>query len=206
MKYIWLTILLALALLPAPPSVLRCWGAGVQGRTLLCSPAPLLPSTNVEAAARQSPTVRIDPASVVVGAGRAFAVSVMIDQAEDLGGFEFTLLFATTAVTVDDVAVGDFLGSTGREVIPVGPTIDNQTGMASFAVATVPPGTPGPSGTGVLATVTLTAQSRGESSLDLQNVVVLDTSADRQTPTIEDGVVRVGFAIYLPLILKDWQE
>ena len=49
-----------------------------------------------------------------------------------------------------------------------------------------------------------TAQGSGESFLNLQDVTVLDTNAQRQTTTVEDGVVRVGFAIYLPLILKDW--
>jgi hypothetical protein len=150
--------------------------------------------------------VRIEPAELVVGAGQIFTVSVMIDQADDLGGFEFTLLFAPTMVRVDSVAVGDFVGSTGREVIPaVGPTIDNQAGKASLGVVTVG-SAPGPSGTGVLATVTLTAQGRGESPLDLQDVLVVDTHAQNQTITVEEGVVRVGFGVYLPLILKDWQK
>jgi hypothetical protein len=148
--------------------------------------------------------VRIDPANSVVGAGQTFTVSVTIDQASDLGGFQFDLFFVTTAVTVDGVTAGDFPGRTGRMVIPVEPITDNQVGMASFGAVTVPPDMPGANGMGVLATITLTTQGNGESPLDLQNVVVLDTSAGRKTTTVEDGVVRVGFAIYLPLILKDW--
>ena len=147
--------------------------------------------------------MRVEPAQSVVGAGQTFDVSVMIDAASDLGGFEFTLLFVSTTVTVDNVTLGDFPGSTGRMTIPIGPIIDNQAGTVSFAVATVGSES-GPSGTGVLATVTLTAQGSGQSPLDLQDVVVLDTSAGRKTTTVEDGVVRVGFAVYLPLILKDW--
>ena len=156
------------------------------------------------AATRQGPTMRIDPAESVARAGQTFTVSVMIEEANDLGGFEFTLLFVTTMVTVDSVTVGDFPGSTERMVIPaVGPIIDNQAGTVSLGVVAVG-GAPGPSGTGVLATITLTARGRGESPLDLQDVIVLDTNAQRQTTTVEDGVVRVGFAVYLPLILKDW--
>ena len=192
----WLTILFALALLPtlamaAPsPSPLRLGPTGLAAV-----------ETSV---ARQGPTVRIDPAQSIVGAGETFNVSVMIEEADDLGGFEFTLLFVTTTVTVDSVTVGDFPGSTGREAISAVRIIDNQAGTVSLGVVTVGSAIPGPSGTGVLATVTLTAQGSGESFLNLQDVTVLDTNARRQTTTVEDGVVRVGFAVYLPLILKDW--
>ena len=193
MKYVWLTILFALALLP----------------TLAMAAPSLSPPTPQSwgergAAARQNPTVRIEPAESVVGVGQTFTVSVMIDQADDLGGFEFTLLFVPTAVTVDSVTVGDFPTSTGREVISIGPTSDNQTGRVSFGAVTVPPDVPGASGTGVLATITLTAQGFGRSPLDLQGVVVLDTHAERETSIVEDGVVRAGFVVYLPLVMKEW--
>lgn len=152
----------------------------------------------------QNPTVRIDPAQSLIGPGETFTVTVMIDQASNLGGFEFTLLFTPATVTVDDVTVGDFLGSTGRTVIPVGPTIDNQTGRASFGAASVGSAA-GPDGTGTLAIITLTAQESGESPLDLHNVMVLDTQAQHQTATVQDGTVRVGSSLYLvhlPLVLK----
>jgi hypothetical protein len=163
----------------------------------------LLAPVEVRSAALQNPTVRIEPVASVVDVGEAFTISVMIAEADDLGGFEFTLLFDATTVTADSVTVGDFPGSTGREAKTAVHIIDNQVGTASLGVVTVG-SAPGPSGTGVLATVTLTAQRHGASLLNLQDVAVVDTSAQRQTTTIEDGVVRVGFAIYLPLILKDW--
>jgi hypothetical protein len=160
--------------------------------------------TPVEAqdATLQNPTVRVDPAESVVRVGERFTVSVMIDEAANLGGFEFTLHFVTTIVTVESVTLGDFPGSTGRVVIPVDPKIDNQVGRASFGAVTVG-SPPGPSGTGVLATATLTAQGSGESPLNLQDVMVLDTNAEPKATTVEDGVARVGFTVYLPLILKD---
>ena len=217
-----LKILLVLTLLPslalaappfAPPAEQRSRGAGEQrsggvGEHRVCSPAPPHPCTLAPwgergAEALQDATVRVDPAQSVVGAGQTLNVSVMIDAASDLGGFEFTLLFVSTTVTVDNVTLGDFPGSTGRMTIPIGPIIDNQAGTVSFAVATVGSES-GPSGSGALATVTLTAQDSGQSPLDLQDVVVLDTNAGRKTTTVEDGIVRVGFAVYLPLILKDW--
>ncbi len=160
------------------------------------------PSPGETTLARQDTTVRIEPALSVVRTGQTMDVSVTIDEASDLGAFEFTLFFTTT-VTVDNVTLGDFLGSTGRTTVPISPTIDNQMGVASFAVATVG-SQPGPSGLGVLATVTLTGQGAGESFLDLNGVTVLDTKAAPQATIVEDGVVQIKSAVYLPLILKAW--
>ena len=161
------------------------------------------------AVARQNATLRVEPAQSVVDVGETFTITVMIDEASDLGGFEFTLFFVTTTVTVDSVTLGDFPGSTGRTAIPIGPTIDNQAGVVDFAVATVG-ADPGPGGTGELAVIGLTAQGAGSSLLDLQDVLVLNTKAEYQTTTIEDGTVVAGDTpppvsiIYLPVIMKLW--
>ncbi|MBM4466887.1 MAG: hypothetical protein FJ014_15275 [Chloroflexi bacterium] len=156
----------------------------------------------------QNPTVRIDPAQSLADVGQTFTTRVMIDQANDLGGFEFALFFVPATVTVDSVTVGDFLGSTGRTAGLLGPNIDNQTGRVNFGAWTLG-SAPGPNGTGTLATITLTAQGAGISPLDLQDVRVLDTKARGKTPTVEDGLVVVGNVptsskIYLPLVLKGW--
>jgi hypothetical protein len=137
-----------------------------------------------------------------VTATESFTVSVMIDNADDLGGFQFCLFYITATITVDNVTVGDFVGSTGRSLWPIGPDIDNEAGKVTLAVASFG-SAPGPDGTGELASISLTAQSEGESPLDLQAVMAMDTNGKPQTTTVEDGVVRVRFAVYLPLILKD---
>ena len=175
--------------------------------------APLggsMPLASVEAqnATLQNPTVRIDPSESFVDVGETFTITVMIDEADDLGGFEFALLYVTTIVTVDGVTLGDFLGSTGRTVSPVGPIIDNQAGRVRFGAWTLG-SAPGPDGTGALAIVTLTTQGVGISPLDLQDVLVLPTAGGSQEATVEDGLVVVGNAptssqIYLPLVLKGW--
>ena len=93
----------------------------------------------------QDPIARIEPAESAVGAGDTFTVTVMIDDVSDLGGFEFDLLFITTTVTVDSVALGDFPGSTGRDAISLGPNIDNQAGKVTFGAASFG-STPSPNG------------------------------------------------------------
>jgi hypothetical protein len=140
-----------------------------------------------------TPTVRIEPVQSTVTVGESFTVSVMIDDASDLGAFEFDLLYLPATVIVDDVTLGDFLGSTGRTLIPVVPIIDNAAGKTSFGAATVGSAA-GPNGTGELAIIALTAQSEGESLLDLQGVLLLDTRVNRQVATDEDGSVVVESA------------
>jgi hypothetical protein len=81
-----------------------------------------------------------------VTAGETF--TVMIDDASDLGAFEFELFYIPAIVTVEDVTVGEFLGSTGRAVIPLGPRIDNQAGRTIFGAFTLGL-QPVPSGAGV---------------------------------------------------------
>jgi septal ring-binding cell division protein DamX len=141
----------------------------------------------------QNPVVRIDPAESVVGVSDTFTVTVMIDHASDLGGFTFDLLYITTTVTVNNVTLGDFLGSTGRTPLPVISNIDNKAGRVSFgAISFVLPKLPGPNGTGELALIGFTAQGEGQSPLALQSVQVVDTDAKEQVVTDEDGAVWVG--------------
>ena len=153
------------------------------------APAP----AEAQDAALQHPTMRIDPAQSVVDVGETFTVTVMMDDASALGGFQFDLLYITTTVTVDDVTLGDFLGSTGRTIISLDPKIDNQKGRAIFGAFGYGYAS-GPDGTGALAIITLTAQGVGCSPLDLERILVLDTGSDQQTPTVEDGMVVAGGA------------
>ena len=153
---------------------------------------PLAP-VEAQNATLQNPVVRVEPAQSVVGVSDTFTVTVMIDHASNLGGFEFDLLYITTTVTVDSVTLGDFLGSTGRMPLTVISNIDNDAGRVTFgAVSVVLPKLPGPNGTGELALIGFTAQGEGQSSLDLQSVQVVDTDAKEQVVTDEDGAVWVG--------------
>ena len=141
--------------------------------------------------AQQDPTVRIEPVQSTVAAGESFTVSVMIDNADDLGGFQFDLLYVTTVVTVANVTLGDFLENAERTFIPVGPNIDNEAGKVTFGAFSFGEQA-GPDGTGDLAIISLTAQGEGVSPLDLQSVQVLDTVGESQAVTEEDGSVVVG--------------
>lgn len=154
-----------------------------------------------------NPTVRVDPPTSTVQSGDDFTVTVMIDDAENLGGFEFTMVYTPTVVHVDDVGLGDFLESTGRTAITVGPVIDNVSGGVDFGGAAFGM-MPGPDGTGSLATITLTAVYSGHSGLVLDSVQVGDINGITQTlAAVQHGAVDVEGAeteVYLPLVIRNF--
>jgi len=145
--------------------------------------------------------VRVRPSTSAVEAGEVFTISVQVQEAADLGSFQFTLGFDAATVQVENVALGDFLGSTGPTAVPLGPQIDNTAGTVVFGGFTFGV-QPGPDGAGLLATVTMTAQGIGISPLALAEVQVTDTLGRVQEVAREDARVMVGVwrRAYLPLL------
>ncbi len=134
-------------------------------------------------------TVKIDPPEKTVYLDLPFTADVAIEDAVDLGGFEFDLIYDPTCVAATDATLGPFLGSTGRSVGEVGPTFG--TGSVTYGGYSWG-ASPGPNGDGVLATVTFQAgSSECDSALHLQNITVTDTDGNPQTACPEHGLVRV---------------
>jgi hypothetical protein len=137
------------------------------------------------------PTIKVDTPSpeMRVPKNRTFTVDVVIEDADDLGAFEFQLTYNNTCVQATDATLGPFLGSTGRSVADVGPTIG--TGIVTYGAYSWGAGA-GPNGDGVIATVTFQAGANECcSSLHLQNVTVTDTAGSAQSASTEDGRVCV---------------
>ena len=135
--------------------------------------------------------VWIDPPeqTAYVSAG-PFTIDVAISNVVNLGGFQFTLVFSPTIVHVATVELSSFLGSTGRNVSPLGPHINNEAGTVTFGALSF--GEPaGPNGSDVLATVSFSPQAVGESNLLLQNVQVLNTVPEKIPIETRDGHVAV---------------
>lgn len=106
----------------------------------------------------------------------SFTVNVMVDNANDLSGFEFDLVYDPAMLHVEDILLGDFLSSTGRSASPVGPNIDNGAGLASFGGFTTGSAN-GPNGSGVLAILILEPQATGNTTMTLQNSQLTDTDS-----------------------------
>ena len=142
-------------------------------------------------AAAQTPSVRIELERPSVGLGDTFRVFVNIERASHLAAFQFTLAFDPAVVAYVDASVGDFLGSTGRDVDPLGP-ITERDHVIFGAISTSETGEQGPSGSGDLAIVTLRAIAQGTSVLDLTQLLLVDTGDQQLEVDGVDGSVVVG--------------
>ena len=142
-------------------------------------------------------TVKLSPATVNLPAsGASFDVEVAIEDVSDLGAFEFEILYDSSVVRILDtssVTLGSFLGSTGRSALALDPKIDNVAGKLEYGAVSFTGGA-GPNGNGVLATVSFTVQTRTNSQLNLDNIVVLNTSGGTLTVSSVQGATLSGSA------------
>ena len=144
------------------------------------------------AQADNPPLVSVAPAHQHVRPNQPWALSVTVENATDLGAFQYDLVYSPTLVRAESATISGFLSSTGRTVSQLGPIIDNQQGrvtLGAFSFGSAG----GPSGAGVLAVITFTAQlTPGLSLLDLQHVRLVDTQANTQIVSTSVGYVVVG--------------
>ena len=139
----------------------------------------------------QDVTVRIDPSQKSMAVGDTTTLQVKIDNVTNLGAFEFTIAYNGGIVHVESVQMGDFLGSTGRTVIPTGPNIDDYGGTVIYGGASL--GTnAGPDGSGVLASVVFSAQGAGTTALNFTGVTIADINGQEITVnTLVSGGITV---------------
>jgi hypothetical protein len=137
-------------------------------------------------------TVKVNPPYKIADKGYPFTVDIAVEDARDLGAFEFELTYNSACVNATGVTAGPFLGSTGRSVAEVGPSFG--TGSVTYGAYSWGSGA-GPSGNGVLATVTFQAGANEcVSDLTFQNVSLADTSGNEQCAISVDGTVQVSDA------------
>ncbi len=125
--------------------------------------SPLTPATN------GNPAVWINPGHINNEEGVAGNIAVDVSNVADFGAFQATLKFNPKIIQVDNVAMGNFLDSTGRETNPLVTEIDNTSGEISFITFTSGD-TAGPNGGGTLAVVEFTSKQKGVSKLELNDV------------------------------------
>jgi PKD repeat protein len=143
----------------------------------------------MDGAVNSAVTLEVVPAERWINPGE-FTQTVMIRGVEDLGGYEFSMAFDPGIVQVTDVADASFLGSTGRDVIPFAPDIDNVAGLLTFGAASFGE-EPGANGDGELVTITFETVAEGDTVLDLFDEQVTDTAGVGQLTAAFDGVVHV---------------
>lgn len=186
-------------------SDLRRWIVrSVVGVLLLALALMIISSRSV---AQQPVAVRVQGPTSPVVAGQSFVVTLLVENAQNLGAFEFEYNFtpAVASAMVDNIQLGPFLGSTGRT-----------TGALRLASAPGRPGVPlfgaysygtanGPNGNGVLATVAMTAVAPGTSQLSLTQQKVTNITGDEVTSISMAGSVTVigPRLIYMPLLRRN---
>jgi hypothetical protein len=131
-------------------------------------------------------TVEI-PTDVV--AGSQFTATVRIDGVTDLGAYQLRPGFDETALRLISVQDGGFLGSTGR--IPACQTSAPEGGVPTYFCVTAGTQPPGPSGSGVLASITLQALGAGTYDLTLGDVQVTTPNGTEAPVTVTPATVTV---------------
>jgi hypothetical protein len=158
------------------------------------------------------PVIRFDPPASTAAPGAIFVVNVVVDNVTDLGGYEFTVSFDPGVLHVQTVTLGPLLGSTGRNVAPLGPDINNASGSFTFGGYSFG-STAGANGTGTVAQITLQAMASGNSALTFTRAQLLSTQPAVLGPlTMTPGSVTVSgptatptigrSLIYLPVLRK----
>jgi hypothetical protein len=153
--------------------------------------------------------VFIEPRSTSVEEGETFSVTVMVENAQDMIGYEFEMSWDSSVVSVIDVTdAGSLLQEPTTSVSWIGD--DGLNFLA--AVVQQPPYTDGADGDFPLAEITLQAVGTGVSPLDLDGADVewTDIALTQHEPAkeggVDDGRVTVGldFAAYLPLAARNY--
>ncbi|MFQ5627364.1 MAG: invasin domain 3-containing protein, partial [bacterium] len=145
----------------------------IQSIALVIIPAVLLALP----AFAQNPSLRVAPKDASISIADSYTLSIRVENAQNLGAFEFELALSSAIARIDSVRLGGFLGGTGRIAIPVGPSIDTTGSLTTLRFGGLTFGTAkGPSGGGVLAKVHLTALAGGATNLALQEALLTDVA------------------------------
>ncbi|CAG0975137.1 Protease 1 [Anaerolineae bacterium] len=136
--------------------------------------------------------MRINPPVSSASVGLPITVAVMISNVTNLGSFQFTLGFDPARVQVQALTLGEFPGSTGRTFTPIGPTIDNGNGTATFGAFSLGGTPPGPSGSGNLAYIRLQPISGGVTALTLSNVQASTVSGGSFEVITQTGTLSIA--------------
>jgi hypothetical protein len=137
------------------------------------------------------PLVAVSPQSQTVMSAPV-TVDVQIEDARDLGGYTFDVLFDPSVLTFVDATNGPFLGSTGRSVICDAPLTGTGTVTLTCTTAGL---AAGPDGSGLLTTLTFAPIADGTTAVDIGSLVLRDSGGavlSAETPV--GGSVTVALA------------
>ena len=136
-------------------------------------------------------TISVDPAAPTEAVGQDFTLSVDISGASDLYGYQFDLGFDPTVLAATSVSEGAFLGTGGPTIFIPG-TIDNVGGSITANADILNGAVSGVDGAGDLLDVTFQALAPGSSSVQIFNLIALDSFGLGLTFDTNSSTVTVG--------------
>jgi hypothetical protein len=160
------------------------------------------PNSNIEFSTHQSSTLRLVPEVAHVRPGESFAVALVVEEGQNLAGFEAVLHYDSQVLRFDDATLGGFLASTGNTAMPRETLVDASAGtvaLGGFSFGA----NDSPAGSGTLVQLTFTAQDLGDSPLTLSDVQLARRCGLMQSPpAVVGGRVFSGWGLYLPILYR----
>lgn len=150
--------------------------------------------------------VSVEPTSSTISSGGTATLDVDISGVSDLYGYQFDVLFGAATVSATSETEGGFLAGGGTTFFIPG-TIDNVGGSITSTGDTLIGAISGVDGSGTLAMLTFTGLAPGMTSIDLENVILLDSNfnpidftTQDASLTVQGGVVPAPEPSVLPLL------
>ncbi|MGA2117246.1 MAG: cohesin domain-containing protein [Bryobacteraceae bacterium] len=136
-------------------------------------------------------TISVEPPTPTVTAGQSFTLSVEISGATDLYGYQFDLGFDPTVLEATSVTEGAFLGTGGPTIFIPG-MIDNVGGSITANADILNGAVSGVGGSGDLLNATFQALAAGSSSVQIFNLIALNSFGQGLTETTTGATVTVS--------------
>jgi hypothetical protein len=141
--------------------------------------------------------VSVQPTLSTISTGDTLTLDVNITGVTDLFGFQFDVLFGASTLSATSETEGTFL-ATGGTTFFVGGTIDNVGGSITNTANTLIGAISGVDGDGTLAVLEFSGLAPGTTSVDLANVILLDSNFNPIDFTTQDANVTVEGSVAAP--------
>lgn len=141
--------------------------------------------------AANATVLSISPSNETVTVGDTFTLDINISGVTDLYAFQFDLGFDPLFLAALSIEESVFLSAGGPPLFIPG-DIDNSDGTVDETMGSLQNDVPGVTGGGTLATITFRALMAGLSSVNLYNIILLDSnSADIAADNPSNGLVTI---------------
>ena len=142
-------------------------------------------------------TVSVQPGTTGAAPGQSVVLTVQVSGVTDLYGYQFDLGFNPAVLAAVSVTEGPFLTGGGATIFLPG-TIDNVGGSITANADILDGAVSGVSGSGTLLTVSFQALAAGSSTVQVFNLMALDSFGLGLTLTTSSSTVTVTGAVPEP--------